>query len=122
MQTILNYDEYINLGGNADNNSFPLLALRTQKVLEKATNGRINDVDDEMPIEVKACAAQIINLYYNLEKASQNTGVTSYSNGIESISYTNSIDAQHQTEDLINKAIIDYLPSDMLYRGRRQIT
>lgn len=122
MQTILKYDEYINIGGIADSNSFNILSYKAVKKLEKITNNRIYNIP-EITLEIKVFLTELINYYFVTKADTDNitNGISSYSNGIESISYIDNNTRVKNDSAKIKQLALDYLPANLIYRGRKNI-
>ena len=105
----LSYEDYKKFGGKVDSNAFPLLWLDCQNYLEKITFGRLKDLDDNS----KRLSVRVIDEVL-VEAKKLDPNVSSYSNGIVSISY-NDLDATI-TKSTTNLARL-YLDNNLLYRG-----
>lgn len=102
----ITYEDYTKFGGKADIDAFPNLLIDTEAMLEKVTFNRIDKLDDNIKRLIVQCMDNVL----------QNThrGISSYSNGIESITYQG-----QDTESAIRDLCRQYLPNELLYRGRR---
>ncbi len=105
----LSYEDYKKFGGKVDSNAFPLLWLDCQNYLKRITFGRLKDLDDNS----KRLAVRIIDSVL-VPASDYNPAISSYSNGLESISYNQSV-------EIITNSIMDlakqYLDNSLLYRG-----
>ena len=116
---MLKYDEYINIGGKCESAAFEHLYARAKAYIVYITNDRISGLK-EIPFNVKLLITDMINLYAENDSNNQPNNISSYSNGIESISYNNKSDVESATYTKINKLIKMYLSNypELLYRGR----
>ena len=105
----LSYEDYKKFGGKVDSNAFPLLWLDCQKYLEKITFGRLKSLDDN----AKRFAVRVIDSIL-LPASNLDLNVSSYSNGIESITYNQSTDA---ITNSVSSLARQYLDNNLLYRG-----
>lgn len=105
----MTYEEYQKFGGKVDNNAFPLLWQDCENYLRMVTFGRLKELDDN----AKRLAVRVIDTVL-LPASGLDITVSSYSNGLETISY-------NQSREVIQSSIVDlckqYLDNNLLYRG-----
>lgn len=108
----LTYEDYQKFGGRVDDALFPLLLLDAEVIVNKLTFNRIT----ELKPTYKRMMVEIIDKVVK-PREDFKSGVTSYSNGIETISY-NSEDFTEQAVGRKVKQICSmYLEDGLLYRG-----
>lgn len=121
----LTFEEYQNLGGKCSEDVFPSLQFDTESKMDYITSGRLSKMIDEIesvPESVQMLEVKLIdieNASSNLEK--QVTGVTSYSNGIESFGYDTSKDSEEMLAEQFSTLMKQYLYPEypeLFYRGR----
>ena len=121
----LTFEEYQNLGGKCSKDVFPSLQFDTESKMDYITFGRLSKMIDEMesvPEAVQMLEVKLIdieNASSNSEK--QGTGVTSYSNGIESFGYDTSKDSEEMLAEQFSTLMKQYLYQEypeLFYRGR----
>lgn len=127
----LTFAEYTTMGGQLSQPIFNSIVMDVESKLDYLTNGRIQNFT-EIPIEVKNLEFKLVTLYDKTHsdindadfKASE---ISSYNNGIESITYNvtqNSENMKGSTnyEAKIIAMIKEYLWKypELLYRGRKQ--
>ena len=105
----LTFEDYQKFGGKVDNNTFPLLWQDCENHLRNITFGRLKDLDDNS----KRLAVRIIDSVL-VPESNIDFSVSSYSNGIESITYNTSIEVIRNS--ILNLAK-QYLDNNLLYRG-----
>lgn len=81
MNQYLTYQEYRSIGGTADESAFPLLERQARARLDYWTQGRIDDVDDD----IRLCITLIVNALDSVQRSEQ--AVTSFSNDGVSVSF-----------------------------------
>lgn len=105
----MTYEEYQKFGGKVDNTAFPLLWQDCENYLRMVTFGRLKELDDN----AKRLAVRIIDTVL-IPASNIDITVSSYSNGLETISYT-------QPSEVIQTSIVNlckqYLDNNLLYRG-----
>ena len=84
----LTYDEYKSFGGKVSEPNFLSVINDIQVKLDYLTYGRIKKLD-KVPDEVKLLLTRLVGVYSSTDY-DRDTNISSYSNGIESISYVNS--------------------------------
>ena len=121
----LTFEEYQNLGGKCSKDVFPSLQFDTESKMDYITSGRLSKMIDEIesvPEAVQMLEVKLIdieNASSNSEK--QGTGVTSYSNGIESFGYDTSKDSEEMLAEKFSTLMKQYLYPEypeLFYRGR----
>ena len=121
----LTFEEYQNLGGKCSEDVFPSLQFDTESKMDYITSGRLSRMIDEIesvPEAVQMLEVKLIDIEYassNSEK--QVTGVTSYSNGIESFGYDTSKDSEEMLAEKFSTLMKQYLYPEypeLFYRGR----
>lgn len=117
----LTYDEYKSLGGKVSEPDFLSVINDIQVKLDYLTYGRIKKLD-KIPDEVKLLLTRLVGVY-NSTDYDRDTNISSYSNGIESISYVNSSEKSGTTsiDDKVISLCKEYLFAypELLYRGRK---
>lgn len=103
----ITYEDYTRFGGKADIDAFPNLLIDCEAILNKITFNRIQTLDDNIKRLIVHCIDDVIQQDRN--------GISSYSDGIESISY----ESAQTNESRIRNLCIQFLPSELTYRGRR---
>jgi hypothetical protein len=111
----LSYEEYVSLGGKVDIDSFPTLLLDCEIYLDRITMGKINNTPFTQSL--KRLVVKCIEVLQ--ENNETNASIASYSDGIESISYNTSEMGEKPTESKIYDLCRLYLPSEVMYRGKR---
>lgn len=111
----LSYEEYVSLGGKVDIDSFPTLLLDCEIYLDKLTMGKINSTP--FTTSIKRLIVKCIEVLK--ENNETNASIASYSDGIESISYNTAEMGEKPTESKIYDLCKLYLPSEVMYRGKR---
>lgn len=119
----ITYTEYKDLGGTATETAFNTLILTVESKLNYITNGRIKKLNP-IPIEVKQLCVKLVNTC-DVNDAERDSSLSSYSNGIESFSYSvsnTSADKSTSIDGKLNAIIKEWLWDypDLLYRGRKQ--
>ena len=121
----LTFEEYQNLGGKCSKDVFPSLQFDTESKMDYITSGRLSRMIDE--IESVPEAVQMLEVkLIDIENASSNsekqvTGVTSYSNGIESFGYDTSKNSEEMLAEKFSTLMKQYLYPEypeLFYRGR----
>lgn len=112
----LTYEDYTSFGGKLSINDFPNLLLDCEIYLRKLTFGNIDNVSLDQNIKrlMVKCIDEVIYTDSQLDGS-----ISSYSDGIESISYNNEGIGQKAVESKILTLCRQYLPSELLYRGRK---
>lgn len=119
----LTYTEYKDMGGTLDEVAFNLLLVDVESKVNYLTNGRIKNIDP-IPQAVKMLIFKLICFYstnnQGVKENGLNPNITSYSNGIESFSF--SYDSSASFDNKIISMMKEYLWEypELLYRGRKQ--
>lgn len=109
----LSYEDYQKYGGNCSMSDFPMLLLDCETILNKFTFGRIQSVELTVPIK-----RLIVRLIEEMQKDNElDSSVSSYSDGIESISYNVDQLSPESKEKRYYRLCLQYLPDNLLYRG-----
>lgn len=111
----LSYEEYVSLGGKVDIDSFPTLLLDCEIYLDKITMSKINSTP--FTPSIKRLIVKCIEVLQANNEA--DASISSYSDGIESISYNTTEIGEKPTESKIYSLCKLYLPSELMYRGKR---
>lgn len=111
----LSYEEYVSLGGKVDIDSFPTLLLDCEIYLDKITMSKINNT--HFTPSIKRLIVKCIEVLQANNEA--NASISSYSDGIESISYNTTEIGEKPTESKLYSLCKLYLPPGLMYRGKR---
>jgi hypothetical protein len=111
----LSYEEYVSLGGKVDIDSFPTLLLDCEIYLDKITMSKINNTP--FTPSIKRLMVKCIEVLQANNEA--DASISSYSDGIESISYNTTEIGEKPTESKIYSLCRLYLPPELMYRGKR---
>ena len=121
----ITYEEYKNLGGECSEKSFPLLQFDCERKMDYITFGRLSKMIDEdgiVPESVKMLEVKLVNIENSSSGTSQQTsGLTSYSNGIESFGFDTSKDSEVLLLNKFSDLMLQYLYPEypeLFYRGR----
>ena len=120
----LTYEEYISLGGKCPSDTFPSLQFDVESKMDYITSGKLSEMlkdMEETPLEVKMLEVKLVNIEYDSSSDKSRTGLTSYSNGIESFGYDTSKDSEVLRSEKVSNLMLQYLyPKypDIFYRGR----
>lgn len=109
----LSYEDYIKYGGECSTNDFPALILDAETYLQKVTFNRI----DNYTLDSKAKRLIVLIIKDLLDFREFDANVSSYSDGIESISYNNNNMSDEAKEKRLYNLCKTYLPNHLLYRG-----
>lgn len=94
FNSYLSYDEYKELGGSVDENTFPNLERKAQRYLDYITFDRIKLLP-EVPDVVKEVIVEFMNKLDNFDKQSvDGQMISQYSNGVENITYRRTTSAE----------------------------
>ena len=110
----LSYEDYQALGGALPQNSFALLEFKCRKLIDRATDSRVQDMEN-VPEAVKKCMMSLVNL--------ERPTVTSFSNDGYSESYGKALsveDARKSMQSLIESMLYGETDDNgvpLLYRG-----
>lgn len=121
----LTFEEYQNLGGKCSEDVFPSLQFDTESKMDYITSGRLSKMIDEIesvPESVQMLEVKLIDIEdTHRTESNQKTGISSYSNGIESFSYDTSKDSEEFIAEKFSTLMKQYLYADypeLFYRGR----
>lgn len=121
----LTFEEYQNLGGKCSKDVFPSLQFDAESKMDYITSGRLSRMIDELesvPEVVQMLEVKLIDIENaSSNSAKQGTGLTSYSNGIESFGYDTSKDSEEILAEKFLTLMKQYLYPEypeLFYRGR----
>lgn len=120
----LSYEDYQALGGALPQNSFALLEFKCRKLIDRATDSRVQDMEN-VPEAVKKCMMSLVNLESTVgaEAQAEKPTVTSFSNDGYSESYGKALsveDARKSMQSLIESMLYGETDDNgvpLLYRG-----
>lgn len=110
---MLDYIEYISLGGSADGESFPRLEMRARGIIDYRTQGRLSLLNP-VPCEIKLLVAEIIDRLY--AEKSDGAAVVSASNDGVSVTYASPESKSKALNDELYR-LIDSVAGNLAYRG-----
>lgn len=111
----LTYEDYRKYGGTATMGEFPLLLIDCENYLNEMTFGRIEDY--RLDRNAKRLMVKIMDTI----SSDNNVGsISSYSDGIESITYNTSEFTEQSKKSKIYNMCKQYLPKELMYRGVRR--
>ena len=120
----LTFEEYQKLGGKCTQDIFPNLQFDVESKMNFITFNKLSKLINDLgnvPDEVKMLEAKLINIEFNVSPE-RDTSVSSYSNGIETFSYSsNEDDVEKLLNTKVRQLMMEYLyPKypDLFYRGR----
>lgn len=116
----ITFEEYKSFGGIADETTFPSLLIEAESKLNYYTFGRLKELE-VIPEPIKKLVTKMINILCSSD-TNRNPSITSYSNGIESFSYSNDNSSGFSRLDAqLYNTIKEYLWEypNLLYRGVR---
>ena len=121
----LTFEEYQSLGGKCPEDAFPNLQFDTESKMNYLTTNRLERMIEELeevPEAVKMLEVKLIDIEdEHRTESNQKTGISSYSNGIESFSYDTSKDSEEFIAEKFSTLMKQYLYADypeLFYRGR----
>ena len=118
----LSYEKYKELGGTLNDTTFLQHEIEVEAKLDYLTNGRIRKLDTVPEAVINLCFKLNISFWEQTEIDGVKN-ITSYSNGIESFSYS-ATDSQGKNivDSNIIKVVNEYLWEypELLYRGKKQ--
>ena len=121
----LTFEEYQNLGGKCSKDVFPSLQFDTESKMDYITSGRLSKMIDEMesvPESVQMLEVKLIDIENSKSDSKEKgSGLTSYSNGIESFGYDTSKDSEEMLAEKFSALMKQYLYPEypeLFYRGR----
>ena len=118
----LSYEKYKELGGTLNDTTFLQHEIEVEAKLDYLTNGRIRKLDTVPEAVINLCFKLNISFWEQTEIDGAKN-ITSYSNGIESFSYsTTDSQGKNIVDANINKVVNEYLWEypELLYRGKKQ--
>ena len=122
--TYLTFAEYTELGGTVtDESIFTSLQRQIESKLNYFTFGRIEALFEsgDLPSEVELLEVELINMYSADDIDTIKTGVQSYSNGIESITYATgntNFERQRDRRTYTKMQAFLWKYPELFYRGR----
>lgn len=114
----MKYERYIELGGSVSEEDFPIFLVEATTRLDYILSGRFSNWNPEDEITQSRRDILLVKTISLIKESVKNLrDVTSYSNGIESFTYGDTL-----TEKSVNNKILvlckEYLyGTDLLYRG-----
>lgn len=116
FEKYITYDEYVELSGKVSEDVFSKILRKAQRFLDTITFNRIPHLT-KVPYSVKEVLAEFIDRLYLMESGSGDTSAvaSSYSNGVESITFRNDADKQVQKE--LVRIAINWLPEYLVARS-----
>ena len=118
----LSYEKYKELGGTLNDTTFLQHEIEVEAKLDYLTNGRIRKLDTVPEAVINLCFKLNISFWEQTEIDGVKN-ITSYSNGIESFSYsTTDSQGKNIADANIIKVVNEYLWEypELLYRGKKQ--
>ena len=118
----LSYEKYKELGGTLNDTTFLQHEIEVEAKLDYLTNGRIKKLDTIPEAVINLCFKLNISFWEQTEIDGAKN-ITSYSNGIESFSYsTTDSQGKNIVDANIIKVVNEYLWEypELLYRGKKQ--
>lgn len=122
----LSYTEYKELGGTMNEATFNKNEFEIENKIDYLTNGRIKNLS-QVPQAVKMLCFRLGTSFWEKVDIDAPNNLTSYSNGIESFGYANTITSSQSSsisviDKQINNLVAEYLWEypELLYRGRTQ--
>ena len=118
----LSYEKYKELGGTLNDTTFLQHEIEVEAKLDYLTNGRIRKLDTVPEAVINLCFKLNISFWEQTETDGVKN-ITSYSNGIESFSYsTTDSQGKNIADANIIKVVNEYLWEypELLYRGKKQ--
>ena len=113
----LTFEDYRKFGGVCGHKDFPMLLLDCESYLNLVTFESIENITELTP-EIKRLEVKIIDDVLHIsDERKGGVGVSSYSDGIETISYNSDEFTEKAKTEKIKKLCIKYLPVELLYRG-----
>lgn len=115
---MLTYDKYLEIGGNMEEEDFPIFLTQANLKLDFFTMGRWSDFDYDGDLKCELLVTKVINLLQEQSKFQNDVkGVKSYSNGIETISYEDAFSDKSINKQIKNMCVEYLQGTDLLYRG-----
>ena len=114
----LSYEDYVQYGGKSSVDDFPIFIIDAEQLVIKVTSGKINNYELTEPI--KRLLVRLIDDVL-VSQDGINVAVTSYSDGIESISYNNDAVGGNGIVSQAYELCKLYLPDILIYRGVKSL-
>lgn len=116
FEKYITYEEYKELSGKVSEDVFSKILRKAQRFLDSITFNRIPHLT-KIPYSVKEVLAEFIDKMYFVESSSGDTSAvaTSYSNGVESITFKEDADKQVQRE--LVRIAVNWLPDYLVARS-----
>lgn len=103
----LTFDDYKNLGGSANEPTFNQLEPKAEHKINYYTQNRIKKLET-IPSEVK----EVLTIYIDIFNNTSEKEISSYSNGVESLSYVNKTGEEKEKE--LYQIAVEYLPITLI--------
>lgn len=127
MSSYITYEEYTNLGGTVTEDVFNTTLIDVTSKINYITVGRIDamynseDVTEDFISTIKNLIVKLIGFTVSTSTESVKTGISNYSNGIETIGYFNDAQTIVEKTDLkrVSSICKEYLwrYPELFYRG-----
>lgn len=104
----LTYEEYTTLGGTVSETLFTKLERKSERKLDYFTQNRLKALT-VIPSEVKECMIEFVD---RIQNEPLNGNISSYSNSIESISYSEN--QASALNDELYQIAVEYLPIEYI--------
>ena len=121
----LTFEEYQQLGGKCPEDAFPNLQFDTESKMNYLTTNRLERMIEELeevPEAVQMLEVKLIDIENSKSDSEEKgSGLTSYSNGIESFGYDTSKDSEEMLAEKFSTLMKQYLYPEypeLFYRGR----
>jgi hypothetical protein len=115
FSSYLEYEEYTALGGKLPKDAFDIWERRAQRQLDYYTFDRVKSLT-KIPDEVKEVLTEYIDKMYSKDVSSGSfSTASSYSNGVESITYKE--DASSQFNNELFSVAVNWLPAWLTARS-----
>jgi hypothetical protein len=119
FQSYITYDEYKDLEGTVGEEAFPSLEIKAQMWLDYFTFNRLKIFQEEgieIPYEAKVVLTDFIDRLFILNNQRQGGDViTSYSNGVEKITYK--LNTEAETTQAFYSVAMKFLPDYLIARS-----
>ena len=116
----LTYEQYKEAGGSSDHSTFLLMRTDCETELEAQTFGKINRLEELEEKTIRLMVRIIDEILLpgdEKDTAPKNSeGVTSYSNGFESITFGEA-NTPEGKQKRVRALCLKYLPAELTYRG-----
>lgn len=116
FESYITYDEYKELSGKVSEDVFSKILRKAQRFLDSITFNRIKYLT-KIPYSVKEVLAEFIDKMYFVDSSSGDTSAvaSSYSNGVESITFKE--DANKQVQKEMVQIAVSWLPDYLVARS-----